>query len=71
MMFKDKATMLLAATLATGLLPFQRRAPRSHLCDADRIGPTKQHDQQAKLARRARRQSSDVQMWKRQREKWG
>ena len=37
----------------------------------DRITRTKQHDQQAKLARRKERQANDAQLWQRPRAKWG
>lgn len=36
----------------------------------EHITRTKQHDQQAKLARRKERQANDGQMWQRQRAKW-
>lgn len=37
----------------------------------ERVDRTKQHDQQAKLARRKERQANDSQTWERQRAKWG
>lgn len=36
-----------------------------------RVGPTKQHDQQDKLVRRAARQANDEQLHARQKAKWG
>ena len=74
----------LSMTLALGMLlgaagPTQRvvdaphrRPPGIRRYKAiDRIDRTKQHDQKAKLERRAKRQSNDAQMIARQKAKWG
>lgn len=79
---KNLNAAALMVSLAGALLPSGMASPRDHgprerapglrrWKPIESITRTKQHDQQAKLARRKERQANDAQLWQRQRAKWG